>query len=59
MTTNDLWKEFNDLLLEEQNYILKEYCNYVDQFPEEHEINDYPATFLEWWTNDYQELKEI
>lgn len=59
MTINDLWKQFNKLDLEEQNYILKEYCAYVDQFPEEHEPTDYPATFLEWWINDYKETKEL
>ena len=55
MNIQKLWNEFDNQPMIIQVEILKEYCIYVAQYPDEHGEGNYPASFLEWWTNDYQD----
>ena len=54
-TLAGLWGEFSALNKEEQIDILKKYTYYVADYPDDHDGESYPASFLEWWTNDYEE----
>lgn len=54
---NAIEKEFNELPKDEQIKILWKYVWYVEDYPETHDIDCYPACFLEWYTNDYEESK--
>ena len=59
MNIQDLWNEFSELEELKQIFILKLYTSYVARFPDDHDSDSYPVSFLEWWTNDYEMLPTV
>jgi hypothetical protein len=41
--------------LEKEIQQMREYINYVTEYPEDHEVSQYPACYRGWLDNDYQE----
>ena len=38
-----------------KNKILLKYIKYVEEYPDDHEVDNYPVCFDEWYNNEYQE----
>lgn len=54
----EILEEFENLSLKKQIEIFWEFVDYVENYPEEHDEGSYPVCFLEWYSNDYQELHQ-